>query len=90
MGGCMGQDNLNIDNGSHYCINCEEEFDVAPVYETSAEVCFCPFCGSEAKMFFDDEGDYVVVCQHPECGCNARLPYCKNGDEAVAQWNRRA
>lgn len=32
------------------CYNCEEEFKVESVYETEAEVCFCPFCGSELDI----------------------------------------
>lgn len=38
------------------CYNCEEEFVVHSPYETDADVCFCPFCGSEVETDeFDDE-----------------------------------
>ena len=37
------------------CYNCEEAFKVEPVYETEAEVCFCPFCGSELDIQDYDE-----------------------------------
>ena len=40
------------------CYNCEEEFKVEPVFETEAEICFCPFCGSELDIQeFEDELD---------------------------------
>lgn len=32
------------------CYNCEEEFRIEPVYESEAEVCFCPYCGSELDL----------------------------------------
>ena len=37
------------------CYNCEEEFKVEPVFETEAEVCFCPYCGSELDIVDIDE-----------------------------------
>lgn len=32
------------------CYNCEEEFRIEPVYESEAEICFCPYCGSELDL----------------------------------------
>lgn len=31
------------------CYNCDEEFTVEPVFITSQEVSFCPYCGSEIE-----------------------------------------
>lgn len=35
---------------THTCYNCEEEFKVEPVFETEAEVTFCPYCGTELDL----------------------------------------
>lgn len=52
----------------------------------------CPFCGSEGKVFFNDEacyhggkGTYYIVCA--ECASRG-----KNGNDeqqAIEAWNRR-
>jgi rRNA maturation endonuclease Nob1 len=31
------------------CYNCDEEFTVEPVFITTQEVSFCPYCGSEIE-----------------------------------------
>ena len=51
---------------THTCYNCEEQFRIEPVYETEAEVIFCPFCGNdlaveeydEEELELDDENNW--------------------------------
>jgi Lar family restriction alleviation protein len=47
----------------------------------------CPFCGGEAKMWFNLETDnYEIECQ--KCFCDVQQHFgCK--DEAIEAWNKR-
>lgn len=50
----------------------------------------CPFCGSEAKHYYDDNGwmntDWVS-CENDDCGAQTCLHESK--ELALAAWNRR-
>jgi len=39
------------------CYNCEEEFNIEPIYETEALICFCPYCGSELGDDIEEDHD---------------------------------
>lgn len=59
----------------------------------SEELLPCPFCGWCAEMRRDESSDYernwswYVSCIND--GCGGQSLYCKEQDEAVAQWNKR-
>lgn len=55
----------------------------------SADLCPCPFCGSEADMQNDFGVDYWVQCKNLECGAVEGSIHSSPAP-ALARWNRRA
>ena len=45
----------------------------------------CPFCGQEAYVGDNWDGQLAVIC----CFCGCRTMYYKTRDEAVKIWNTR-
>lgn len=46
----------------------------------------CPFCGGEARIYYDD-GCSKVDCCNEECSANC---WVSTQEEAITAWNRRA
>ena len=61
----------------------------------SEELKPCPFCGGEAKAFYDDAGGvYEVQCQEcgaePYIGSRSGAPGRRTLGDVIKAWNRRA
>lgn len=39
----------------HYCNNCDAEFSVYPNFDSTEEIAFCPYCGSELDDLYEDD-----------------------------------
>lgn len=50
----------------------------------------CPFCGSEAECYIDDDWywEYRVCCSNKNCILGDGSTF-KSEEEAIAAWNRR-
>jgi len=42
-----------------HCYECDAEFDVISLHETEDVVAFCPYCGSDVVIEFDEDGDEI-------------------------------
>lgn len=63
--------------------------------QASSDLLFCPFCGGEAKAFYDEAGGvYEVQCQEcgaePYIGSRRGAPGMRTLGDVMKAWNRRA
>jgi Lar family restriction alleviation protein len=47
----------------------------------------CPFCGSEAEMWEDQDGECIAQCYSRHCGVIPGIWTTR--EQAIAQWNTR-
>lgn len=49
----------------------------------------CPFCGSEAIVYYPAHNTVAILCSKWKCGAQISMGDARNIDKVVERWNRR-